>query len=143
MNKAELISAAAEQAGLSKKDTEAVVNDSLSSIVSGTSDNIDNMTEVISGKSPEVGRAVTDLCSISMERFNTSLDIDAQGRSKKYATIGYSIPQGIAEGIYEGQDLVTDAVRGVIGNAISAIDFDGLSDTIVRKINEELGGLID
>lgn len=124
-------------------NTEAVVNDSLSSIVSGTSDNIDNMTEVISGKSPEVGRAVTDLCSISMERFNTSLDIDAQGRSKKYATIGYSIPQGIAEGIYEGQDLVTDAVRGVIGNAISAIDFDGLSDTIVRKINEELGGLID
>ena len=38
MNKAELISAAAEQAGLSKKDTEAVVNATLDTIASTLAD---------------------------------------------------------------------------------------------------------
>ena len=38
MNKAELIAAAAEQAGLSKKDTEAVINAALDSIVKALKD---------------------------------------------------------------------------------------------------------
>ena len=38
MNKAELIAAAAEQAGLSKKDTEAVINAAIDSIVNALKD---------------------------------------------------------------------------------------------------------
>lgn len=131
------------QVSAAAANTSKTVSDSLSSMVSSTSDNMDNMAEVVSKKTPEVEKTVTDLCSVSVEGFQSSLDIDAQGKSKKFATVGYSIPQGIAEGIYDGQDLVINAVRDVIENAISAIAFDGLSDTIVRKINEELGGLID
>lgn len=60
-----------------------------------------------------------------------------------FAAIGYSIPQGIADGIYDGQDLVVNAVKDVIEKSISMIAFEGLSNTIVSRINTELGGLID
>lgn len=124
-------------------NTKTTVDNSLGDIVSATSDGIDSMTELVSTKAPEVEKAVTDLCSVAIEGFKKSLGMDTQGKSKVFATIGYSIPQGIAEGIHDGQDLVIDAVRQVIEKSISAIDFDGLSDTIVSKINRELGGLMD
>ncbi len=124
-------------------NAKTTVNDSLSDIVSRTSEGIDSITELVSAKSPEVENAVTDLCGVAVEGFKKSLGIDAQGKSKVFATIGYSIPQGIAEGIHDGQAIVTDAVRQVIEKSISEIDFGGLSDTIVSKINKELGGLMD
>ena len=46
-------------------------------------------------------------------------------------------------GIYDGQDLVVNAVKDVIEKSISMIAFEGLSNTIVSRINTELGGLID
>ena len=57
MNKAELISAAAEQAGLSKKDTEAVVNATLDTIASTLAD----------GEEVQRGTIVTVECLISGE----------------------------------------------------------------------------
>lgn len=131
------------QAKITTGNTQATVSDSMKEIVSGTSDGIDDMTELVTRKSPEFEKAVTDLCSTAIKGFETSLDIDSQGKSRKFVTIGYSIPQGIAEGINDGQELVTNAIKGVIEKAVSAIDFEGLSDTIVSKIDKELGGLID
>ncbi|MDE7183294.1 MAG: hypothetical protein K2O40_02230, partial [Lachnospiraceae bacterium] len=125
------------------KNTSAAVDNSMKDIVSSTSSSLDDMTEMVTKKSPDVEKAVSDLCSAAIKSFETSLDIDSQKKSRKFAAIGYSIPQGIADGIYDGQDLVVNAVRDVIEKSISMIAFEGLSDTIVSRINTELGGLID
>ena len=131
------------QTGKTTEKAKETVKESLDDIVSRTSDGIDSVTDLVSSKAPEVEKAVTDLCSVAVEGFKKSLGMDAQGKSKVFATIGYGIPQGIVEGIRDGQDLVIDAVKQVIEKSISAIEFDGLSDTIVSKINKELGGLMD
>lgn len=131
------------QTGKTTEKAKETVKESLDDIVSRTSDGIDSVTDLVSSKAPEVEKAVTDLCSVAVEGFRKSLGMDAQGKSKVFATIGYGIPQGIVEGIRDGQDLVIDAVKQVIEKSISAIEFDGLSDTIVSKINKELGGLMD
>lgn len=125
------------------KNTSAAVDNSMKEIVSSTSSSLDDMTDMVTKKSPDVEKAVSDLCSAAIKSFETSLDIDSQKKSRKFAAIGYSIPQGIADGIYDGQDLVVNAVKDVIEKSISMIAFEGLSNTIVSRINTELGGLID
>lgn len=132
-----------EQTTSTAKNTSATVDNSVKDIVSNTSSSLDDMTEIVTRKSPDVEKAVTELCSVALRSFETSLDIDSQKKSRKFAAIGYSIPQGIAEGIYDGQDLVVNAVKDVIEKSISTIAFEGLSNTIMSKINTELGGLID
>lgn len=131
------------QAISTSESTKKTTSDTLDEMVSTASNGISDMTEMISEKTPEVEDAVVELCSAAMDGFKATLDIDSTGKSRKFANIGYSIPQGIAEGISDGQDIVTNAVKNVISNAINSIDFDGLSETIVNKINKELGGLVD
>lgn len=131
------------QASSTAESTKKTASDTMNEMVSTTSDGINSMTDMVSKKAPEVEDAAVELCSAAISGFKATLDIDSTGKSRKFASIGYSIPQGIAEGINDGQDLVTNAVKNVINNAIGSIDFDGLSDTIVNKINKELGGLVD
>lgn len=131
------------QATSTATSTKKTASDTLDEMVSVTSDGITNMTDMVSEKASDVEDSVVKLCTTAIDGFKATLDIDSTGKSRKFASIGYSIPQGIAEGINDGQDIVTNAVRNVINNAISSIDFDGLSDTIVNKINKELGGLVD
>ena len=131
------------QASSTAESTKKTASDTMNEMVSTTSDGINSMTDMVSKKAPEVEDASVELCSAAISGFKATLDIDSTGKSRKFASIGYSIPQGIAEGINDGQDLVTNAVKNVINNAIGSIDFDGLSDTIVNKINKELGGLVD
>lgn len=131
------------QATSTATSTKKTASDTLDEMVSVTSDGITNMTDMVSERASDVEDSVVKLCTTAIDGFKATLDIDSTGKSRKFASIGYSIPQGIAEGINDGQDIVTNAVRNVINNAISSIDFDGLSDTIVNKINKELGGLVD
>lgn len=131
------------QATSTATSTKKTASDTLDEMVSVTSDGITNMKDMVSERASDVEDSVVKLCTTAIDGFKATLDIDSTGKSRKFASIGYSIPQGIAEGINDGQDIVTNAVRNVINNAISSIDFDGLSDTIVNKINKELGGLVD
>ena len=109
----------------------------LDKLVSTTSDSLDDMTQAVKDKTPEVKQASSDLCSGALEGANDILQISDEGKSISFVSIGYSIPEGIAQGISDGQQLIKDALQAAIDNAIDSMDLSG----ITAKINRELGDL--
>lgn len=132
--KNELASKEATETG---EEIQENVENALDEIVSNTSDSLNDMTKAVKEKSPEVKKASEELCSGAIDGANDILQISEEGVSVSFVSIGYSIPQGIAQGISEGQQLIADTLQAAIDNAINTIDLSG----ITAKINRELGDL--
>lgn len=132
--KNELASKEATETG---EEIQENVENALDEIVSNTSDSLNDMTKAVKEKSPEVKKASEELCSGAIDGANDILQISEDGVSVSFVSIGYSIPQGIAQGISEGQQLIADTLQAAIDNAINTIDLSG----ITAKINRELGDL--
>lgn len=113
------------------------VEEALEELVSTTSDSLDDMTKAVKEKTPEVKAASEELCSGAIEGASEMLQISEEGKAISFVSIGYSIPQGIAQGISDGQQLITDTLQAAIDNAIESMDLSG----ITSKINRELGDL--
>ena len=111
----------------------------LKELVSVTSDGIDDMTFATKEKMPEVETTSKELCSSAIAGATTALNISSEGISMEYVSVGYSIPQGIAQGITDGKELVITAIQGVLNEAMTSVNVDGL----VKQINKELGVLMD
>lgn len=132
--KNDLVSAEMSETG---EEIQENVEEALDKLVSTTSDSLDDMTKAVKQKSPEVKKASEELCSGALDGANEILAISEDGISVSFVSIGYSIPQGIAQGINDGQQLIADALQFAISNAIESIDLSGITE----KINRELGDL--
>lgn len=113
------------------------VEDALGTIVSTTSESLTDMTKAVKEKTPDVEKASVELCSAAIDGANNTLQITEEGVSFSFVSIGYSIPMGVAQGITDGQELISNALQNAINNAIESIDLSG----ITAKINRELGDL--
>lgn len=115
------------------------VETALEELVTTTDTSLDEMVLCVSEKAPEIKQAAQNLCTATIEGANEALLISDDGTSMSFVAIGYSMPQGIAQGIIEGQDLIKDALQGAVDHAINSIDMSG----ITAKINRELGDLYE
>ena len=112
------------------------VEQAMDNVLKTTSESLDDMTQAIYDKTPDINQASIELCSAAVDGANTSLDIK-DGKSISFVSVGYSIPEGIAQGINDGKKLISDALQSAIDDAINSIDLSG----ITSKINRELGDL--
>lgn len=119
------------------EETIQSVEELMNSLVAITDDGIGDVTKTVKTKAPEVEKTSEELCSGAIDGANEILQVSEDGTSLSFVSIGYSIPQGVAQGIMDGQQLVSDALQYVIDNAIDSIDLSG----ITAKINRELGDL--
>ena len=119
------------------KEVQKSVEDALDKMVSTTGESLNDMTKAVKEKTPQVKQASVDLCSAAIEGANTTLGITKEGTAMSFVSIGYSIPQGVAQGINDGRELISSALQSAIDNAINSIDLRG----ITAKINRELGDL--
>lgn len=113
------------------------VEEALSEMATITEDGIKQMTKTVKDNTPSVKNASSELCTATLDGAKQVLGINEEGTAMSFVSIGFSIPQGIAQGITEGQELVKGALQNVIDNAVESIDLSG----ITAKINRELGDL--
>ncbi|MBE5875647.1 MAG: phage tail tape measure protein [Lachnospiraceae bacterium] len=100
---------------------------------------MDDMNVTLVAKAPELKATTQELCTASIDGANEALQIGEEGTSASFVAVGYSMPQGIAQGVLEGQDLIKDALQGAVDYAINSVDMSG----ITAKINRELGDLYE
>ncbi len=113
---------------------QASLEEAMASMVATQANGIDEMVACVSEKYPEMGTAAAGLCEAAEKGLLGSLVVVDDGSSEVFRDIGYKIPESVAQGIRDGQEVVSGAVQEVIDNAIASADLSGISAEIDRQL---------
>lgn len=119
-------------------DMQTAIEEALASMVTTQSDGIDEMVTCVTEKYPELETAAAGLGDAAVQGLTDSLVVVDDGSSEVFRNLGYKIPESVAQGIRDGQELVSTAVQEVIDNAVDNADFSGITEKIDRQLGKAL-----
>lgn len=112
------------------------IETALANLETTQTEGVDSMVQAVTEKYPEMKTAGEELGNAAAEGLEASLVVVDDGSSEVFRNLGYKIPESVAQGIRDGQALITTAVQEVIDTAVSSADMSGLSDRIDRMLGE-------
>lgn len=83
--------------------------------------------------------ALAKMCEDSLLQVQVSLGWDG-GKFQKFYEVGLKVDESIANGIEDNAGMIASALQSAFDEAISSIDFSGLSSMINVKLGAALGG---
>ncbi len=112
------------------------VEEALAEMVTMQEDGMASMVETVTQAYPEMEDAVAGLCDVAQKGLADSLVVVDDGSSEVFKGLGKKIPESVAQGILEGQDLVREAMQDVINNAVANADLSGIAAEIDRQLGK-------
>lgn len=119
-------------------DMQTAIEEALASMVTTQQGSMEEMVSCVTEKAPELEAAAAGLGEAAVNGLTDSLVVVDDGSSEVFRELGHKIPESVAQGIREGQELVSDAVQEVIDNAVAEADLTGISEQIDRLLGQAL-----
>ncbi len=120
-------------------DMLAEVEEGLAALETSQTEGVSTMVTAVTEKYPDMKIAGEGLGNAAAEGLEASLVVLDDGSSEVFRNMGYKIPESVAQGIRDGQALISTAVQEVIDTAVSDADMSGLSARIDRMLGESFG----
>lgn len=114
------------------------VEEALAQLVTTEESGVQDMADCITEKVPVVKEATESLFGAAIEGAEAALVVVDDGHSEVFRNLGYKIPESVAEGIRDGQELVSGAVQDVIDNAIASANMSGIAAQIDIMLGKAL-----
>lgn len=124
----------AEATEIACADIQTSLEETMASMVIMQENGLEEMVACVTAKYPEMETAAAGLGAAAENGLMESLVVVDDGSSEVFRSKGYKIPESVAQGIRDGQDMISGAIQEVIDNAIAGADLSGISVEIDRQL---------